>query len=139
VRSVLAIAAAATLALVGACGGGNKAGDTTPDPPAAPDGGPATTDTPPNDSPEQLDYEEVELGNRADVIPLMKVGAEGIGCSLVAEEANGIAYQCDHGTIFLVQVGTVLRYTCQHIEKAQCAALLDRINQKVLEAAGGGE
>lgn len=131
-----------TLGLVVACGGGGKGSsdETTTPPPGDGVSGklpdqPAATDA----GPEPLDFEVIELGTSQAYIPLIKVGAEALGCSLVAEEAEppAAAYQCEQGTVFVAQVGTVLRYTCQNITKQQCNALLERINKKVLEAAGG--
>ncbi len=133
---------AATLGLVVACGGGGKGSsdETTPTPPGDGVNGtlpdqPAATDA----GPEPLDFEEIELGTSQAYIPLIKVGAEQLGCSLVAEEVEppALAYQCEEGTVFVAQVGTVLRYACQNITKQQCNALLERIYKKVLEAAGG--
>jgi hypothetical protein len=87
-----------------------------------------------------LEYEEIELGTGQSFIPLLKVGADRIGCSLVAEDAEptpGVAYQCEQGMLFMAQVGQTLRYTCQRMELAACRGLMERIYQKVLDAAGG--
>ena len=127
-----------------ACGGGRGSSADT----SRPDNGDGNAGTgggawaPADAAPDQpLDFEEIELGSSQEVIPLLKVGATELGCTLVAEERDppAVAYQCEEGTLFLAQVGTRLRYTCQHIGKDECKALFKRIQDKVLESAGGGE
>jgi len=129
------------LGIAVACGGGGKGSSSDNTHPK----GDGANEVRPRDTvvadaaPEPLEFEEIELGTSQDYIPLLKVGATELGCSLVAEEPDppAVAYQCEEGTVFAAQVGTVLRYTCQNISKQQCNALLERINKKVLEAAGG--
>lgn len=132
---------AATLGVAVACGGAGKGSSSVttprddgvngglPDEVAGADAGP--------DKP--LDFEEIELGTSGAYIPLLKVGAVALGCALIAEEPDppAVAYQCEQGILYAKQVGSTLRYACEHISKEQCNALLERVNKKVLEAAGG--
>lgn len=133
---------AALLGLAVACGGGGKGStdDKSLPPPGDGNTGDTATKPPPADAGAEgpLDFETVELGTAQDYIPLLKVGAVELGCTLVAEEPDppAVAYQCDEGVLFAAQVGTTLRYTCEHITKQQCNELLERVNKKVLEAAG---
>lgn len=127
------------LAVAGAAACGGRA------PAAAPGPAPAATarsqpDAGVPDAAPPVDYAEIELGSAQPVLPLLKVGAERLGCTLVAEEVSppAVAYQCETGTLFVAQVGTRLRYTCQPLDAAACDALMDRVYRTVLDAAGAG-
>jgi hypothetical protein len=134
------IATVFVVVMTAACGGSSgSSGDTTPQPgdtavgPA--DGAPVE---PVEEVPEEkIEYETIELPSASNVIPLLKVGAEGVGCTLVSEEADGLAYQCEDGLIFMVQKGATLRYACENTPKETCGALMQSITDKMIEAAGG--
>ena len=133
---------AALVALV-ACGGRGSGPDTTPaaEPAAGdttPPGDDGTAQQPAADAETDraVDYQEVELPSASNFLPLLKVGAEGIGCALVAEQPDGLAYQCKEGLIFMVQKGGKLRYACENTPDDQCGALMTRITDKMLQAAG---
>ncbi len=132
----------AVLALsVAGCFGGGGGSESQPQTTPAP--GPTTASNGGGDSSVgsgstgEIDYEKIDLDNTNDIIPSLKVGAERMGCSLVAEEGQGVAYQCSAGTIFIVQVGRELRWTCQNTSKDNCRQVLKDIVDEALKAAGG--
>jgi len=129
---------ALVIAAVAAACGGSASNDTpTTPPPAEPAVAAPVADAGPAEPAERVDYDEIDLPSASNFLPLLKVGATGIGCSLVAEQEGGLAYQCEEGLIFMVQKGAKLRYACENAPADQCGALMQRITAKMLEAAGG--
>jgi hypothetical protein len=85
------------------------------------------------------EYERMNLDSAQDFLPLIKVGAQEHGCSLVSEEPrHGVAYQCPAGLIFIVQKGRELRWSCQEAPRQTCGDILKQIVDKAVRAAGAG-
>jgi hypothetical protein len=127
------VACASLISTVG-CGGGPSQGRaaTTP-PPSMPAPAPATASAAAGSG---LDYESITLENSTDIVPALKLGSQTAGCTIVVEDGQGIAVNCSGGTLFVVQVGTELRWTCSDISKDECRTVLKRVIDAALNAQG---